>query len=130
MSPWCRWFERGLSGGAASKRPQAVWCGGLRRRATPGSRAKAAWWDLTCRAFPGGSACAIRSYRLSDPSKTISDQYAAIQILKKNGEVVTGRVANLSGTGLQIVTDMFAPGTMTGVAAVRTSTRCGRRPPR
>ena len=33
----------------------------------------------------------------------------------KNGEVVTGRVANLSGTGLQIVTDMFAPGTMTGV---------------
>jgi putative heme-binding domain-containing protein len=50
-----------------------------------------------------------------DPSKVISDQYAAITILKKNGEVVTGRVANLSGTGLQIVTDMFAPGTMTGV---------------
>jgi putative heme-binding domain-containing protein len=50
-----------------------------------------------------------------DPSKVISDQYAAIAILKKNGEVVTGRVANLSGSGLQIVTDMFAPGTMTGV---------------
>ncbi len=50
-----------------------------------------------------------------DPNKVISDQYAAISILKKNGETVTGRVANLSGSGLQIVTDMFAPGTMTGV---------------
>ncbi|HMC12290.1 MAG TPA: c-type cytochrome, partial [Pirellulaceae bacterium] len=50
-----------------------------------------------------------------EPSKVISDQYAAITILKKNGETVTGRVANLSGSGLQIVQDMFAPGTMTGV---------------
>src|SRR5262245_41583160 len=50
-----------------------------------------------------------------DPNKVISDQYAAITILKKNGEIVTGRVANLSGSSLQIVQDMFAPGTMTGV---------------
>jgi putative heme-binding domain-containing protein len=50
-----------------------------------------------------------------EPSKVISDQYAAITILKKNGEIVTGRVANLSGDSLQIVQDMFAPGTMTGV---------------
>jgi putative heme-binding domain-containing protein len=50
-----------------------------------------------------------------EPSKVISDQYAAITILKKNGQVVTGRVANLSGNSLQIVQDMFAPGNMTGV---------------
>ena len=58
-----------------------------------------------------------------EPSKVISDQYAAISILKKNGEIVTGRVANLSGDSLQIVQDMFAPGTMT-VFAARTSMRC------
>ena len=50
-----------------------------------------------------------------EPNKVISDQYAAIAILKKDGQVVTGRVANLQGSNLQIVTDMFAPGTMTGV---------------
>src|SRR5262249_54274973 len=50
-----------------------------------------------------------------DPNKVISHQYAAITIVKKNGEVVTGRVANLSGDSLQIVQDMFGPGTMTGV---------------
>jgi putative heme-binding domain-containing protein len=50
-----------------------------------------------------------------EPNKVISDQYAAITIVKKNGEIVTGRVANLNGSSLQIVQDMFAPGSMTGV---------------
>jgi len=51
----------------------------------------------------------------AEPSKDISDQYAAIAIQKKNGEMVTGRVANLNGSSLQVVQDMFAPGNLTGV---------------
>ena len=50
-----------------------------------------------------------------EPSKAISDQYAAIVIRKKNGEVVTGRVANLSGPIVQVVEDMLEPGKFTDV---------------
>ncbi len=50
-----------------------------------------------------------------EPSKVISDQYAAIVILKKNGELVTGRVGNLNGNNLNVIQDMFAPGSFTGV---------------
>lgn len=50
-----------------------------------------------------------------EPSRTISDQYAAIVILKKNGEVATGRIGNLSGDGVSVVEDMFDPGRMTSV---------------
>lgn len=49
------------------------------------------------------------------PSKAISDQYAAIVIRKKNGEVVTGRVANLNGPVVNVVVDMFEPGKFTDV---------------
>ena len=51
-----------------------------------------------------------------EPSKVISDQYAAVSIAKKNGQVVTGRVSNLSGGSLQIIEDMFDPGHTTNVA--------------
>jgi putative heme-binding domain-containing protein len=50
-----------------------------------------------------------------EPSKVISDQYAAIVIFRKNGDVVTGRVGNLSGDGLNVIEDMFAPGRLTNV---------------
>jgi putative heme-binding domain-containing protein len=50
-----------------------------------------------------------------EPSKVISDQYSAIVIVKKNGQTVTGRVANLSGNSLNIVENMLAPGKVTGV---------------
>lgn len=49
------------------------------------------------------------------PSKTISDQYAAITVLTKDGRTVTGRVANLSGDALNIVENMLDPGNMTNV---------------
>lgn len=44
-----------------------------------------------------------------EPSKAISDQYGAIVIRKKNGEVVTGRVGNLNGENLMVIENMFAP---------------------
>lgn len=50
-----------------------------------------------------------------EPSKAISDQYAAIVIRKKNGEVVRGRVANLNGPVVQVVQDMLEPGKFTHI---------------
>ena len=50
-----------------------------------------------------------------EPSKAISDQYGAITIRKKNGEVVTGRVGNLSGDTLMVLENMFAPNDFTNV---------------
>jgi putative heme-binding domain-containing protein len=51
-----------------------------------------------------------------EPSKVISDQYAAVSIAKKNGQIVTGRVSNLSGGSLTIIEDMFDPGRTTNVS--------------
>lgn len=50
-----------------------------------------------------------------EPNKTISDQYQAIIIEKKNGDIVSGRIGNLSGAGVNVVEDMFDPGRMTTV---------------
>jgi putative heme-binding domain-containing protein len=50
-----------------------------------------------------------------EPNKVISDQYAAIMFLKKNGQVVTGRVGNLQGDNLQVVENMLEPGRFTSV---------------
>jgi putative heme-binding domain-containing protein len=50
-----------------------------------------------------------------EPSKAISDQYAAIIIRKKNGEVVRGRVGNLNGPIVQVVEDMLEPGKFTRI---------------
>ncbi len=50
-----------------------------------------------------------------EPNKVISDQYAAITIQKKNGELISGRVGNLFGTTLNIVENMFEPGRMANV---------------
>ena len=50
-----------------------------------------------------------------EPSKIISDQYEAIIVTKKNGDFLSGRVANLGGGDLNLVEDMFDPGRMTNI---------------
>jgi putative heme-binding domain-containing protein len=50
-----------------------------------------------------------------EPSKAISDQYGAIIIRKKNGDMVVGRVGNLNGDNLMVLENMFAPNDFTGV---------------
>lgn len=50
-----------------------------------------------------------------EPNKEISDQYQATQFLTDNA-VIVGRVANLNGDKLMIVTNMLAPGDFTEVA--------------
>lgn len=49
------------------------------------------------------------------PSKEISDQYGAIKIKKKDGDLVTGRVGNLNGDVLMVIENMFAPNDFTNV---------------
>ncbi len=44
-----------------------------------------------------------------EPSKVISDQYAAVAIHTTDGRVVVGRIVNLSGDGMNINTDMLDP---------------------
>ena len=51
-----------------------------------------------------------------EPNKAISDQYAMIRIRKKDGDVVSGRIGNLSGSGVSVVENMFDPGRMTNVS--------------
>jgi putative heme-binding domain-containing protein len=50
-----------------------------------------------------------------DPSKVISDQYAAVSIATKDGRVITGRVGNVFGDTLSVIEDMFDPGRTTDV---------------
>ena len=49
------------------------------------------------------------------PSKTVSDQYAAITVATSDGQVVTGRIVNLNGDNLMINTDMLDPNMMVNV---------------
>ena len=44
-----------------------------------------------------------------DPSKVVSDQYAAVIIRTEDGQVVTGRIVNLHGDTLHVNTDMLNP---------------------
>lgn len=50
-----------------------------------------------------------------EPSKQISDQYGAVQIVTLDGKVVTGRIINLAGDSYRIQTNMLDPGTLVGV---------------
>ncbi len=50
-----------------------------------------------------------------DPSKEISDQYAATQFLLTDGRVIVGRIANLAGDDFRVITNMYDPGNMTNV---------------
>ncbi|MCM8527414.1 MAG: c-type cytochrome [Lentisphaeraceae bacterium] len=50
-----------------------------------------------------------------EPSKQISDQYNSINITKNDGSVINGRIANLSGDSLRVITNLYNPGDMTSV---------------
>lgn len=47
-----------------------------------------------------------------EPSKVISDQYAAVNVYTSTGKVVTGRVVNFNGNVIQINTNMLDPGAL------------------
>ena len=50
-----------------------------------------------------------------DPNQTISDQYAATQFLTEDGKVIVGRVVNMSGNKLRVMTNMLDPSSLTEV---------------
>jgi putative heme-binding domain-containing protein len=50
-----------------------------------------------------------------DPSKQISDQYAAVQIVTIDGKVIVGRIVNLAGDSVRVQQNMLDPGNLTGV---------------
>ena len=52
---------------------------------------------------------------LIEPSKTISDQYQAVQILTSDGQTIVGRIVNLSGDNYRVNTDMLNPDNLVGV---------------
>ena len=50
-----------------------------------------------------------------EPSKEISDQYGAVQIVTVDGKVVVGRIINLAGDSFRVQTNMLDPGALVGV---------------
>jgi putative heme-binding domain-containing protein len=50
-----------------------------------------------------------------EPSKEISDQYAAVIIAQTDGKLVTGRIVNLNNDSMQIMTNMLDPNDLTTV---------------
>jgi putative heme-binding domain-containing protein len=50
-----------------------------------------------------------------DPSKEISDQYAAVEIRTKDERIIIGRIVNLNNDQVMVNTDMFNPGSTVGV---------------
>jgi putative heme-binding domain-containing protein len=106
--------ERGLSGGRDLDRGRklfgAVACASCHRFGVEGGGVGP---DLT--AVAGRFSVRDLLESIVEPSKVISDQYGAVVIAKTNGQVVTGRVGNLSGDVLNVIEDMFDPGHFTGV---------------
>ena len=49
------------------------------------------------------------------PSKVISDQYGAVTISTTDGQIVTGRIVNLSGDSININTNMLDPNLQVGI---------------
>jgi putative heme-binding domain-containing protein len=106
--------ERGLTGGRDFERGRklygAVACAACHRFDQEGGSVGP---DLT--GVAGRFSVRDLLEAIVEPSKVISDQYAATIFYKKNGEVVTGRVGNLNGDSLSVIEDMFAPGRFTNV---------------
>lgn len=48
-----------------------------------------------------------------EPSKTISDQYQAVQIVTVDGQVIVGRIVNLANNEYRIRTNQLDPGNLT-----------------
>lgn len=57
-----------------------------------------------------------------EPSKVVSDQYAAVQITTVDGRSVTGRIVNLHGNSYSVNTDMLNPNALTNVDRRRIET--------
>ena len=88
-------------------------------RSTPGTEAKC----FTCHRFNNegggtGPDLTIVSGRFNvrdllesiiEPSKEISDQYAAVTITTTDGKSVTGRIVNYSGDSISVMTNMLDP---------------------
>jgi putative heme-binding domain-containing protein len=55
--------------------------------------------------------------KVLNPSKVISDQYAAKIFILKDGRVVTGRIVNYHGDNMHVMTDMLAPSSLMNVSA-------------
>ena len=47
-----------------------------------------------------------------EPNQTISDQYAATQFLTTEGKVIVGRIVNMNGGRLQVMTNMLDPSSL------------------
>ncbi len=50
-----------------------------------------------------------------NPDKTVSDQFAAVQIMTVEGQPVIGRIVNLSGDSISVSTDMLDPNKIVSV---------------
>lgn len=50
-----------------------------------------------------------------EPSKEISDQYSATQFLTESGRVVVGKVINMHGNSLHILTNLLDPSSLTTI---------------
>ena len=113
MSDWSSLSERDLRGRSFERGRQlfgAVACSSCHRYNGDGG---AVGPDLSGVAGRFSPRDLIES--MIDPNKEISDQYGMINVTKKNGEVVSGRVANLNGDTLNIAENMLAPGDFANV---------------
>lgn len=50
-----------------------------------------------------------------DPSKTVSDQYQAVVIETDDGKLTTGRIVNLNGDNMMVMTNMLEPNSLTPI---------------
>jgi putative heme-binding domain-containing protein len=50
-----------------------------------------------------------------EPNKVVSDQYGATQFLTDDGRVVVGRIVNMSGNQLRVMTNMLDPSSLENV---------------
>ncbi|WDQ16414.1 c-type cytochrome [Rhodopirellula sp. P2] len=50
-----------------------------------------------------------------EPSKVISDQYGSTQFLTEDGDIITGRVINMHGNVLNVMTNMLDPSSLAQV---------------
>ena len=50
-----------------------------------------------------------------EPNKEISDQYAATQFVTDVGQVIVGKVINMNGKNLQVLTNLLDPSSLTSV---------------
>jgi putative heme-binding domain-containing protein len=60
--------------------------------------------------------------KVLDPSKAVSDQYAAVVISMTDGKSVTGRIVNHNGDNITVMTNMLDPNGLVNVNAKKVDT--------